>query len=108
MFGSLFTKQNQKPGETVEDFAAALKRLHDKAHPGRDKSTRQEDLLCRFLEGIQDREAALQVEFMKAHANIDNTVKEVVLFQHVHKPNKLRSARIKESDQSEEEYNSAG
>ena len=39
IFRSLFTKRSQKPGETVEDFAAELKRLYDKAHPGRDKKT---------------------------------------------------------------------
>ena len=80
MFGSLFTKRSQKPSETVEDFAAELKQLYDKAHPGRDKSARQEDLLCRFLNGVQHREAASQVEFVKAPANIDNAVKDIVLF----------------------------
>ena len=48
-FGVQFSRRNQKIGETVEEYAAELKKLYDKAHARRDKETRREDLLRRFF-----------------------------------------------------------
>ena len=39
-FISKFGNRQQKPGERVEDYAAELKRLYDKAHPKRNIKTR--------------------------------------------------------------------
>ena len=38
-YGSQFSKRYQKADETVEDFAAELKRLYSKAYPNRDSET---------------------------------------------------------------------
>jgi hypothetical protein len=64
----------------VEDYAAELKRLYDKAHSDRDAATRREDLLRRFLDGISDDRARFQVEYVKEPADIDEAVYEVVNF----------------------------
>jgi len=77
-YGVKFTRRDQKIGETVEEYAAVLKELYDKAHPGRDEKTRQEDLLRRFLDGLTDEKAKFQVEFVKAPISIDEAVDEVV------------------------------
>ena len=79
-FGAKFSSRNQQPGETVEDYAAELKRLYDKAHPKRNWETREEDLLRRFLDGLSDDKAQFHVEYVKEPANIDEAVFEVVNF----------------------------
>jgi len=79
-FSAQFSHRDQHNGETVEEYAAELKRLYDKAHANRDEQTRQEDLLRRFLDGILDEKARFHVEFVKEPENIDEAVYEVVNF----------------------------
>ena len=79
-FGVQFSHRNQKNGETVEEYAAELKKLYDKAHARRDKETRREDLLRRFLDGLIDEKARFHVEFVKEPNNIDEAVFQVVSF----------------------------
>lgn len=76
-----FSHRNQKYGETVEDYAAELKKLYDKAHVRRDTETRREDLLRRFLDGLTDDKARFHVEFIKEPNDIDEAVYQVVCFQ---------------------------
>ena len=56
-----FNRRKQFPGETTEKFAAELKRLYDKAHRNRDFKIRQEDLLSRFLLGLQQGTIASRI-----------------------------------------------
>ena len=79
-YSAQFSNRIQKSGESVEDYAAELKRLYDKAHANRDRSTRREDLLRRFLDGILDEGARFQVEYVKEPKHIDAAVYEVVNF----------------------------
>ena len=79
-FAAQFSARNQKPGETVEDYAAELKRLYNKAYPGRDQDTRKEDLLRRFLDGLLDERTRFHIEFVKEPDSIDQAVFEVVNF----------------------------
>jgi hypothetical protein len=48
-YAAKFSRRNQKPGETAEDYAADLKMLYDKAHGFRDRQTREEDLVRKFF-----------------------------------------------------------
>ena len=80
-FGAQFSKCAQKPGQTAEEFAAELKMLYDKAHANRDRQTRHEDLLRKFLDGLYDERARFHVEFVKEPCDIDQAVFEVVNFQ---------------------------
>lgn len=73
-----FSNRSQKQGESVEEFAAELKRLYDRAHADRDSKTRKEDLLRRFLDGLVDDQARFHVEFVKDPESIDEAVFEVV------------------------------
>jgi hypothetical protein len=79
-FHAKFSNRSQKPHESVEEYAADLKRLYDKAHSARDPETRKEDLLRRFLDGLNDDHARFHVEFVKDPSNIDEAVYEVVNF----------------------------
>ncbi len=113
-FGVKFSRRDQKLGEAVEDYAAALKEIYDKAHPGRDERTREEDLLRRFLDGLTDEKAKVQVEFVKAPSCIDEAVSEVVNFVETksriygEKNKKMaRMVRPNESDESSDEENSS-
>ena len=80
-FQAQFSHRNQKYGETVEEYAAELKMLYDKAHIHRDRETRREDLLRRFLDGLLDDKARFHVEFTKDPQNIDDAVYQAVAFQ---------------------------
>ena len=62
-----------------------MKKLYDKAHAQRDKETRREDLLRRFLDGLTEEKARFHVEFVKDPNNIDETVFQVVSFQETKK-----------------------
>ena len=81
MFGAQFSNRKQKQNETVFEYAADLKRLYDKAHSNRDTQTRIEDLLRRFLDGLNDDEARFAVEFNKDLNTIDEAVNQVINFQ---------------------------
>ena len=86
-FGPKFSHREQKPDETIEEFAADLKRLYDKAYLNRDETTRHEDLLRRFLDGLQDENASFHVEYVKEPETIDQAVYEVINFiETKHKP----------------------
>ena len=76
-----FSHRDQKCGESVEDYAAELKKLYDKAHVRRDNDTRRDDLLRRFLDGLIDDKARFHVEFIKEPSDIDDAVYQVVCFQ---------------------------
>ena len=78
--GVMFSRRVQRPSETVQEYAAELKRLYDKAHPNRDRQTRTEDLLRRFLDGLRDEGASFQVEYVKEPADINVAVNEVINF----------------------------
>ena len=95
-YGVKFAHRNQKPGESVEDYSAALKQLYDKAHPKRDAVTRREDLLRRFLDGLIDDRVRTQVEFVKDPVDIEQATIEVVNFMET-KRNKLDSSDDKRS-----------
>lgn len=79
-FGAQFSRRNQKSGETVEEYAAELKRLYDRAHTKRDSETRKEDLLRRFLDGLSDSKASFQVEYVKEPETIEEAVFQVASF----------------------------
>jgi hypothetical protein len=80
-YGSRFSNRSQRPGESVEDYAAELKALYDKGYPSRDGQTRREDLLRRFLNGLLDEHTQMQVEYVKEPVDIDQAVYEVVNFR---------------------------
>ena len=73
-----FNSRSQKPGESLEKFAAELKRLYDKAYPKRDQQTRKEDLLQRFYRGVYDSKVGEDVEFVRRPDDIDAAVDEMV------------------------------
>ena len=79
-YGAQFSHRSQKANETVEEYAAELKRLYDKAHANRDEGTRREDLLRRFLDGLFDEKARFQVEYIREPRDIDEAVYQVVDF----------------------------
>ncbi len=58
-------------GRTVQEYAAELKRLYDKAFPQRDRETWREDLLRRFFDGLADKRTRFQVEDVKEPQDID-------------------------------------
>ncbi|CAG2241471.1 unnamed protein product [Mytilus edulis] len=75
-----FSRRRQLSGETPEKFASELKRLYDKAYKNRDFKTRQEDLLQRFLLGLQDYKARIHIELNKDPQTIEEAVHEVITY----------------------------
>ena len=93
-YSAAFAARKQRANETVEGFAAELKKIYDKAYARRDPRTREEDLLRKFLDGLQDTKAACHVEFIKDPKNIDTAVDEVINFQEVHRKQGRTTRRI--------------
>ena len=79
-YAAQFSRRFQKVEESVENYAAELKRLYDKGYKYRDQRTRQEDLVRRFLDGLVDDEARFEVEYHKEPSTIDDAVYQVVNF----------------------------
>ncbi|XP_053395583.1 uncharacterized protein LOC123525908 [Mercenaria mercenaria] len=77
-FATKFSARTQRQGEIAEEYVADLKRLYDKAHGYRDRRTRDEDLVRRFLDGLKDEEIRFEIEYHKKPANIDEAVFHVV------------------------------
>jgi hypothetical protein len=85
-----FSRRKQLTGESVEKFAAELKRLYYKAYRNRDARTRQEDLLQRFLLGLNDYKARVHLELHRDPATIDDAVYEILTYMETMKnPNQL-------------------
>ncbi|KAH3777044.1 hypothetical protein DPMN_178480 [Dreissena polymorpha] len=79
-FAAKFCRRNQKHGEKAEYHAAKLKCIYDNAHRQRDRNTRDEDLVRRFLDGLVDQEVKFEVEYHKEPMNIDEAVFHVLNF----------------------------
>ena len=79
-FAAKFTQRAQRPNETVEEYAAELKKIYSKAYKFRDNNTWQEDLVRRFLDGLKDNEARFEIEFHKEPEDIDEAVFHAVNF----------------------------
>ena len=80
-FAAKFSRRTQHPGEPIEDYAADLKMLYDKAHPFRDRIIRDEDLVRKFMDGLHDQEARFEIEFNKEPSNIEDAVFHAVSYQ---------------------------
>ena len=113
-FAAKLSQRAQRADETVEEFAADLKRLYAKAYKYRDSTTRQEDLVCRFLDGLRDNEARFEIEFHKEPEDIDEAVYHAVNFiqtrrsSHEHYAERkfkkyARRTNVEEDIESEEE-----
>lgn len=74
------SRRNQRAGETTEGYAADLEMLYDKAHGYRNRRTREEDPVRRFLDGLRDDEVRFEEEFHKEPDTIDEAVYHVVNF----------------------------
>ena len=78
IFRAQFGKRTQRIGESVEDYCAELKRIYDKAYPGRNPEMRQQLLLQQFLNGLRDKQAKFAVEYFKEPCTIEDAVHQVV------------------------------
>ena len=83
MYKVQYEKRKQKIGENVQNFAADLKQLYDKAYPGRPRNIRNEDLVEKFMDGLLDDKAKFQVEYHRNPATIDQAVYEVIHYLEV-------------------------
>ena len=75
-----FRKRFQKYEETVEEYAAELKRIYDKAYPGRKPEMRRQLLLQQFLNGLKDKNAKFAVEYYKEPNSVEEAVHHVVTY----------------------------
>ena len=74
VFASLFHNRVQGENESVQDFAVELRCLYFKAYKHRNKQTREEDLLQRFLSELRDDNMRFSIEFHKEPSSLDEAV----------------------------------
>ena len=73
---AIFWKHDHKASEKT--YVTELKRVYGKVYPQHDSTSWDEDLLCRFLNGLIDQKAHQQVEFVKDQASIDEALDEII------------------------------
>ena len=78
LYAVQFGRREQKTSESAEEYAAELKTLYFKAYGHRDRRTREEDLVRRFMDGLRDEEMRFDVEYHKEPQTIDEAVYHVV------------------------------
>ena len=107
--GAKFSHREQRTTKSVQDFSSDLKLLYDRAHPDRDRQTRMEDLLRRFLDGLNDEEASFHVEYVKEPMDIDEAVNEVINFRETRRrpdaangKKQRKTSRVVEDESDEE------
>ena len=93
-----FDNRNKKTSETLEKYVAELRKLYDKAHPDRDSTVREEDILKRLLDGLGDDKAAFHIQVVKGIKSVDKAICEIINFQEVKKKRqkgkRARQARV--------------
>ena len=75
-----FSKRMQKYDESIEEYAAELKRIYDKAYTGRKQEMRRKLLLQQFLSGLKDEEAKFAVDYYKEPNSLEEVVHHVVTY----------------------------
>ena len=75
-----FSKRFQKYDESIEEYAAELKRLYDKAYPGRNTEMRRQLLLQQFLNGIKCKSAIFAVEYCRQPNCIEEALHHVATY----------------------------
>ena len=100
----------QTPSQSVEELAARIKVLYDKAFPNLDQRTRKEDMVSKFFEVLTDTSAKAQVQFIKNPKNIDDAVKYVVRYAETYKSRKgdVRARATKTEEGLEEDEHDDG
>ncbi|XP_062574023.1 uncharacterized protein LOC134235877 [Saccostrea cucullata] len=83
VYKTQFNNKRQGKDESLEEYAADIKRLYDWAHPSRDASTRQEDLISKFLQGLWDSKARQYIELHKEPSTIEEAVQQVAAYMSV-------------------------
>ena len=83
-YRALFSKRTQHFGESVENYASELKRLYDKAYPGKNPDMRKTLLLQQFMGGLGDKRAKCAVEYFKEPSSIEDAVHNVVMYMETH------------------------
>ena len=69
-----FNKRVQRVGESVEEYSAELKRLYDKAYPGKNPEMQRQLLLQQFLNGLRDKQAKFAVEYFKVKVKVSHSL----------------------------------
>ena len=89
-FGSLETKRtfrvrwaniSQQPGQTEQELAAEIRRIHAEAYPDRDTDTRRVDLVDKFLDSLRDETQRSAIEFNKCPHTIEEAVKYAIQYR---------------------------
>ena len=73
-----FNQRVQREGEAAEEFAADLTRMYGKADGYRDRKTREEDFVRKFIDGLRGEDISFEVEYHKEPNDIDEDVYHAV------------------------------
>ena len=96
-YAVLFANRDQQSCESLQEYAAELTHLYEKAHPNRSTRVKHEDVKRRWLDGVQDQKSAKHMEFVKNPQTIQEAIKELVKLQRLdshddHKPKTSKDA----------------
>ena len=77
-FAAKFHKRVQGEEESIEEYAIALRCLYFKGYKHRDRQTREEDLVQRFLDELRDPDMRFAVEYHRKPTTLDEAVYHAV------------------------------
>ena len=72
---------SQQPGQTEQELAAEIWRIHAEAYPDRNAKTRQVDLIDKFLDSLCDESQRSAIEFNKCPHTIEEAVKYAIQYR---------------------------
>ena len=110
-FGSLETKRtfrvqwaniSQQPGQTEQELAAEIRRIHAEAYPDWDAETRRVDLVNKFLDALCDERQRSAIEFNKCPHTIEEAVKYAIQYQET-----TRTRRTSQAERAHPLYDSS-
>ena len=77
-YAAKFHKRVHREDESIEEYAEALRCLYFKGYEHRDRQTREEDLVQRFLDGLRDPDMRFTVEYHRKPTTLDEAVYHAV------------------------------
>lgn len=104
-YAVLFANRDQQSNESLQEYAADLTTLYDKAHPHRNKSSRTEDLKRRFIDGVKDQKLAKHVEFVKCPRSMEDALTALNRLQEINNMGCQRIRSMKSTDQCKDASN---
>ena len=95
-----YAKIKQKSTQSLEELAAVIRKMYEKAYPDREPQTKREDLLRKFLDSLYDPKTRLTLEYFKEPKSIEEALEKAIAYEDA-KGEKSPKAKVRRIDTEE-------